>query len=97
MNIMLKKLFDQAEAGNARAQFELGLRLERGTGGLKRNTIEAAQWYLKAAEQGHAHAQFNLAYMYHVGSGVSKDEEKAEHWAKKSAAQGYELAQFVLA
>jgi len=34
-----------------------------------------------------------LAYMYSVGQGVEKDEEKAFDWVKKSAEQGNPIAQ----
>src|SRR6185312_11104668 len=38
---------------------------------------QAVQWYKKAAEQGHANAQFNLAVCYDNGTGVEKDKQKA--------------------
>jgi len=34
---------------------------------------EAVKWYLKAAEQGYALAQFNLGNMYYNGDGVLQD------------------------
>jgi len=34
----------------------------------------------KAAEQGHASAQCNLALCYENGTGVEKDEQKAVEW-----------------
>lgn len=44
----------------------------RGLGHNERNE-EAAQWYLKAADQGHAVAQNNLASLYWNGQGVPQD------------------------
>ncbi len=35
--------------------------------------VEAVRFYLLAAAQGYAHAQFNLGYMYQKGQGVAKD------------------------
>jgi len=35
------------------------------------------KWYKKAAEQGHASAQYNLAVCYENGTGVEKDEKKS--------------------
>jgi TPR repeat protein len=35
--------------------------------------VEAVTWYRKAAEQGHAEAQFNLGVCYVKGKGVVKD------------------------
>ena len=53
---------------------------------------EAVQWFRKAAEQGHASAQFILGHCYDAGDGVSKDTAKAIEWYKKAAAQGQEDA-----
>ena len=50
----------------------------------------------KAAAQGHAVAQFNLAIRYAGGLGLAKDEAKAAEWLQKSAFQGYPAAQFNL-
>lgn len=58
----------------------------------KKNYTEAVKWYRKAAEQGHAAAQNNLANCYKNGQGVTKDMIKAIEWYKKAAAQGDESA-----
>ncbi|MGL6124676.1 MAG: tetratricopeptide repeat protein, partial [Shewanella sp.] len=39
----------------------------------------------KAAEQGDASAQFNLAYAYDEGEGVPQDLSQALHWYTKAA------------
>lgn len=57
---------------------------------------EAARWYRKAAEQGHATAQCNLGYMYDDGLGVAKDYSEAARWYRKAAEQGDMYAQFNL-
>ena len=49
------------------------------------------------ASQGHAEAQFNIALMYHSGSGVPIDEQEAIKWYQKSAENGYHKAQEYLA
>ena len=36
---------------------------------LKQSDTEAVNWYLKAAEQGHARAQYNLGWKYENGQG----------------------------
>ena len=48
------------------------------------------------AEQGSAIAQFNLGYIYELGSGVLKDDTEAVKWYKLSAEQGNASAQFSL-
>ncbi len=46
----------------------------------------------KAAEQGHADAQYFLGHCYHNGKGVEQDDVKAAEWWRKAADQGFELA-----
>ena len=49
---------------------------------------EAFSWYRKAAENGHAKAQWHLGVRYFSGCGVKKDMSQAENWFRKSAEQG---------
>ena len=63
----------------------------------KENYSEAVKWYRKAAEQGYAIAQTDLADMYVIGKGVSQDDSEAVKWYRKAAEQGYAIAQFNLA
>ncbi|KAF8928216.1 hypothetical protein BGZ58_009806, partial [Dissophora ornata] len=51
-------------------------------------------WYLKAANQGEANAQYNLGFMYRNGKGVPQDYSKAMEWYLKAANQGHASAQF---
>ena len=46
------------------------------------------QWYLKAAEQGYADAQYNLGLMYEKGQGVRQSKIVAKEWFKKACANG---------
>ena len=43
----------------------------------------------KAAEQDHAAAQFNLAYMYQYGYGVNQNHSTAMEWCRKAVEQGH--------
>jgi uncharacterized protein len=52
----------------------------------------AASWYRKAADQGHARAQFNLGTMYFLGQGVPQDYISAHVWLSLGAAGGNEDA-----
>ena len=49
---------------------------------------KAAVWFRKAADQGHAVAQYGLGNMYKEGRGVPKNIAKALSWFRKAAAQG---------
>ena len=57
---------------------------------------KAAEWFQKAAEQGHANAQRYLGYMYYHGKGVEQDHGKAAEYWRKAAEQGIAVAQFNL-
>ena len=48
--------------------------------GIDRNLQKAMEWYQKAAEQGIAESQYNLAQCYANGLGVKQDAEKAVFW-----------------
>ena len=49
---------------------------------------EAAKWFRKAAEQGHAEAQDSLGVLYGNGWGVAEDDIEALAWFNLSAASG---------
>ena len=49
----------------------------------------ALEWYLKAAEQGNAKAQYSLGYCYYWGKGVEEDKKEALKWYRKAADQGH--------
>lgn len=46
---------------------------------------EAFEYYLKAARQGDAEAQFYLGLCYNYGDGVEKDLSEAVVWFRKAA------------
>jgi TPR repeat protein len=85
----------KAQAGDASAQFSLGVLYDNGQG-VPQDYVQAAQWYRKAAEQGFAAAQYNLAQMYIKGLGVPQDYLEAAQWDRKAAEQGEADAQYVL-
>jgi TPR repeat protein len=77
---------------DASKQCDLGVKYE--TNGRYQ---EAVTWFRKAAEQGLATAQYNLAVMYANGRGVTKDDQEAVTWYRRAAEQGLALAQHNLA
>jgi hypothetical protein len=74
-----RELKAAAEAGQAEAQFDLGVLYAQGRG-VQRDLTEATRWYRKAAEQGNAEAEFALGQMYSLGWGVPRDEADALRW-----------------
>ena len=59
----------------------------------KENYSEAVKWFRKAAEQGYAIAQTDLADMCVIGKGISQDNSEAVKWYCKAATQGHARAQ----
>jgi len=68
-----------ADAGQAEAQFDLGVLYAQGLG-VRRDLTEATKWYRKAAGQGNAEAEFALGQMYLRGWGVPRDTADAVRW-----------------
>jgi TPR repeat protein len=74
--------------GNAAAQYNLG-RCYYYDEGVAEDTVEAAKWYRKAAEQGDDEAQHNLGVCYEYGRGVTEDKVEAVKWYRKALASEY--------
>lgn len=89
------ELLNKASAGDAEAQFELGVCYDFGYG-VYENDLEAVIWYHLAAMQGHVEAQYFLACAYDEGKGIDRDPKEAFSLYKKAALQGHTLAQYNL-
>lgn len=74
-------------------KFSLGFMLYHHHEGIQTDYSEAAKWFRKAAEQGHARACFKIGWMYEHGEAVPEDKDKAGKWFLKGAEQGNGLAQ----
>jgi TPR repeat protein len=92
----LPELTKLAQAGDAKAQFELGQMYEDGRGVTQDDEL-AATWFRKAADQGNAGAQNSLGIMYSQGRGVARDREEAVRWYKKAAKQGLSESEYNVA
>ena len=64
--------------------------------GVSQNYETSVEYFRKAAEQGHAEAQWSLGLCYFEGTGVKQNYETAVYWYRKSAEQGFVPAQFYL-
>lgn len=89
-------LREAANAGDAKALFEIGSRYAEGRG-VAADIKAAAQWYEKAADLGFAPAQYRIGNMYEKGNGVERDVAKAKTWYQLAAAQGNASAMHNLA
>lgn len=88
----IEALRKMAEQGDAWSQLNLGAAYDHAMG-VKRDVDKALYWYQKAAEQGLAEAQYNLAHLL-------VDEEistvAAADWMLKAAKQGLPDAQYLM-
>ena len=91
----IEALRKQAEAGNAQAQFDLGVAYGKGQG-VPQDSAEAAKWTRMAAVQGSMGAQYNLGNAYYFGEGAPQDYSEAIKWFRMAAEQGLAIAQFNL-
>ena len=83
----LADLHARADAGEADAQYVLGFLYSDGLG-VPQDHIEAAGWYRRAAEQGHATAQHDLGVlMYSDVQGATQDYVEAHMWLNLAASQ----------
>ena len=55
--------------------------------GVEKDEASAAQWFTRAADQGHAKAQCNLGVCFKKGRGVAKNDAKAREYYTLSASQ----------
>ncbi len=74
-----KTVEQKAEAGNAEAQYLLGLRCATGIS-VPKDSKKGAKWFRKAAEQALTEAQFELGQMYEDGEGVPQEAVTAFAW-----------------
>lgn len=82
----LKLYGSLADAGNARAQYQLGDIYEFGHG-VPKDPKEAVSWFRKAADQGLGAAQARLGEIYFAGNEAVQDFKAARTWLQKAADQ----------
>lgn len=72
---------------NDGAQYMLGVCYFNGDG-VEKDLVRSAQWYRKAAENGHQSAQYELALCYLYGDGVEESYDEALYWFRAGSALG---------
>ncbi|KAH3766358.1 hypothetical protein Pelo_1781 [Pelomyxa schiedti] len=77
-----------ADAGNAKAMFNLAVCYQNGHG-VDKDLNQAAMFYRKAAELGHSTAMHQLSVCYDQGCGVDKDSTKALSLVMRAANDGH--------
>jgi TPR repeat protein len=74
--------------GSVQAQRDLGCCYALGEEVFPRDLALARLWYGRAAEAGHADAQYNYGLMLLYGEGGPVDAAAAADWIRRAAAQG---------
>jgi len=88
----LADLRARAQRGEVEAQWKVGKAYFEGKAAAKdpyETFNEAVKWWGKAAEQGHAEAQFHMAAV----CGATGELDRAAKWLRRAAEQGYAAAQ----
>ncbi len=79
-------LMRRAEDGDIEAQYELGLRYEKGAGGFRRDAGKAVRWLTAAADRGHRGAMRSLAQIFENGAdGIPADAARAAALRKRAS------------
>ena len=89
-------LLQQADGGNAEAQYELAERYKRGVGGAEKNGAHAAHYYELSAGQDYPQAMFGLGMCYLTGFGKERDYEQGIMWIRRAADRGVVDAMLLL-
>lgn len=91
----LAQLLQMADRGDAAAENALGLLYAAGDEkqGVKRDEMNAARWFTKAAEHGSVPAQSKLGSLYWGGRGVAADNSQAYFWTVLARASGDNASQ----
>lgn len=92
----LRKAAEQKSSQTTNAQFELGILYHVGGHGLAADLNESAKWMERAAENGHAKAQFLHGVNLLLGDGVEQDAKAAVAWFRKAAENGDDGGQYQL-
>jgi len=92
MNALEELKFNANQRGWADSQFQLGNHYFTGAEGCEQSYDLALKWYLRAASQGHAKAQFALGYCYEFGEGIEQNQAEALFWYYAAYNNGDEMA-----
>ncbi len=90
------ELLPSAEAGDARAQYIVGIALAQGYAG-DPDPQTGAAWLRRSADQGYVQAQVELARMYRTGDGIPENHAEMVKWYRRAAQLGDVGAQLFVA
>ncbi|MEM7299354.1 MAG: toll/interleukin-1 receptor domain-containing protein [Bacteroidota bacterium] len=82
---------------NAQANFDMGYNYLHGLEGVEQNFNSAQSYFERAAQEGHAEAQYALGLFFLEGLNGTPDPELAESWLKKAVSKRHVKSMVVLA
>jgi len=85
-------LLHKAQAGDAKAQYDLADAYSEGKG-IPKDPKQGLIWLRKSASQGYVGAEATLGYMYQKGIEIEPDPHEAANWYRKAARQNNAKAQ----
>ena len=88
LRIALRQLVDRADAGDAKALFDLARLHDTGYDSISIDTLRSTGLYLRSAKKGYAPAMNFIGFRYYNGEGVSQNLDSALYWIQKAANQG---------
>jgi len=91
-NAGLLLLQQNARAGDAKAEYRLGMIYLNGEG-VSQDYKQAADWFSAAAKQGSADGEFALGYLFERGKGVPRNFASAAAYYATAARQGHSTAE----
>ena len=84
----LAMLRAHAERGDAAAIGYIGKMYSHGAFGLRKDALDAIEWWTMAAEQGDADSQYDLGRVYYYGDGLEQDKARGILYWQRAAMQG---------
>ncbi len=91
----MRKLWQRADSGDAKSQYDMGIRYTNGIG-VTQHYGFAADWFGKAALQGHSESLYMLGMAHYAGRGVQRNHALAVPWLQKAAGKGHVRAMYQL-
>jgi TPR repeat protein len=91
-----ERWLSDAEAGVSEAQFRVAKCYDDGADGAPNDQRLALLWYSRAAQGGHASANYHLGNCYAIGRGTAPDPKRAVDFWKRAAEMGLAEAQCCL-
>lgn len=82
------RLRNEAEAGNAKAAYELGEMHLYGNGGVAKSNSQAFSYFYQSAQGGNVSGMYWCGWCYRMGRGTTKNIPQARIWWEKAAAAG---------